>query len=77
MRSGVGSERKIKIKVPMAAAAGKKCRTTMSLFMEVFGLEVDLGRRSVEWQMVHRTKRSMDEPGCQQSVTRLTKAMSG
>ena len=36
-----GPYRKIKTRRQMAAAAGKKSATSLSLFMEVFGLEVD------------------------------------
>ena len=53
------------------AAAGKKSTTSLSLFMEVFGFEVEeellycgysnLGRTGVDGKMVHGTKRSMAE----------------
>ena len=55
----------------MAAAASKKSTTSLSLFMEAYGLEVEertlhlghpvLDRRSLGRQVVYRTKRSMDE----------------
>ena len=55
----------------MAAAVGKKSTTSLSLFMEAYGLEVEeelspmanLRRRGVDGQMAHRTKRSMVEAG--------------
>ena len=47
----------------MAAAAGKQETTSLSSFLEAFGIEVEeelsttshagLGRRSLYWQMVH------------------------
>ena len=58
----------------MAAAAGKKCTTSLSLFMEAFGLEEEedlsilatqyLGRRSLDGKMVSGATRSLDETGC-------------
>ena len=56
----------------MAAAAGKKNTTSLSLFMEAYGLEVEerrafyhghstLGRRSMDRKMELRAKRSLDE----------------
>ena len=62
---------RFKLKRQKAAAAGKKGRTSLSLFIEAFGLEVeeelyyghpDLGRRGMDRKMVHRTKRSMSGP---------------
>ena len=41
----------------MAAAAGKKGTTSELSTM----VAPDLGRRDVDWETVHRTKRSMDE----------------
>ena len=55
----------------MAAAAGEKSTTSLSLFMEAFGLEVEedlsdlatQGRRGLDWKMASRTERSLDESG--------------
>ena len=62
---------RLKLRRQMAAAAGKKGSTSLSLFMEAFGLEVEEALSSMATQtwtegvwigkMVHRTKRSMDE----------------
>ena len=40
---GVAPTERFKLRRQMAAAAGKKCRTSLSLFMEAFGLEVEEG----------------------------------
>ena len=67
----------------MAAAAGKKSATYLSLFMEACGLEVEkelptfglsvLGRRGLEGKMASRTKRSLDEAGSRSSDVETSK----
>ena len=58
---------RLNLRRQMAAAAGKKSTTSLSLFMEAFGLEVEeelfhhghsvLGRRSLDWKVAARTKK--------------------
>ena len=57
---------RLKLRRQKAAAASEKSTTSLSFFMEAYGLETFhgrsvLGRRSLEWKMAARTKRSVDE----------------
>ena len=65
---GMAHTERLKLRRQMAAAAGKKGTTSLSLFMEAYGLEVEeelstlaTQRRSLDGRMVSRTKRSVDE----------------
>ena len=59
-----------KLRRQKAAAAGKKNTTSLSLFMEAYGLDVRrffrhghavLGGKSLDWKLATRTKRSVDQ----------------
>ena len=68
---GMSSTERLKLRRQMAAAAGKKSTTSMSLFMEAYGIEVEeelfhrghsvFGRRSLDRKMESRAERSLDE----------------
>ena len=68
---GIASTERPKWRRQIAAAAGKKNTTSLSLPMEAFGLSIwrralccglpDLGRRGMDRKMAHGTKRSMAE----------------
>ena len=60
----------------MAAAAGKKSTTSLSLFMEAYGLEVEeelstlpfsTGTRSLDRKMASQAKRRVDEANSRSS----------
>ena len=67
---GMAPTERLKLRRQVAAAAGKKSTTSLSLFMETYGLgsrggtfyygHSVLGRRSLDGKMVSRTKRSVD-----------------
>ena len=76
---GVACTGRLKLRREMAAKTGKKSTTSLSLFMEAYGLEVDvelsfhlghsvLCRRSLDGKMVSRTKRSVDEANSRSSI---------
>ena len=68
---GMSPTERLKLRRQMAAAAGKKSTTSLSLFMEAHVLEVEdeistmahsvLGRRSIDRKMESRAERSLDE----------------
>ena len=47
----------------MAAGAGKKGSTSLSLFLEAYGYHghASLGRRNLYWQVACRAKRSVED----------------
>ena len=75
---------RLKLRRQMAEAAGKKSATSLSLFMEAYGLEVRrgtfyfdhpvLGRRSLDGEMVPRKKRSVDEANSRGSIVEAGKS---
>ena len=74
---GIAPTERLKLRRQVAAAAGKKSTTSLSLFMEAFGHQVEgdllysgravLGRRSLDGKMVSGAKRSLDETGSRSS----------
>ena len=77
MRFGMSPMERLKLRRQMAAAAGKKSSTSLSLFMEVHGLEVEdelstmatqcwaEGVWTGKWS--HEQKRSLDEANSRSS----------
>ena len=74
---GMSHHEGVKTKETDGSGCGQKSTTSLSLSMEAYGLEEEggafhhghpvLGRRSLDWKMAARTKRSVDETNSRSS----------